>query len=139
MGMPTSATARLFYRCAWERLDEAKILWRSELTTSGPMYLAGYTIECVLKALILSITPSVKQDEVLQSFRGSKGHNYEWLREQYRQSGGAQFTPAVTRSFALVSDWSTEMRYIPRNYPRPEIEAFLKATQEIMNWADGRL
>jgi len=129
----------LYYRCAFQRFDEAKILRKAEQTTIGSVYLAGYGIECVLKALILNALTPAKEVEMFRSFRGNKAHDFEWLREQYLRTGGGRFPPAITRSFTLVSDWSTEIRYVPRSMRRSEIDVFLRASEEILVWADGRL
>ena len=120
-------------------MDEAKILRKADQTTIGAVYLAGYAIECILKALILSLLSEGRQGEILRSFRGSRAHDYEWLREQYLNNGGARFPSKVTRGFVLVGGWSTELRYIPKTLKPQEIDSFLKATEEIMIWADGRL
>jgi hypothetical protein len=137
--VPTSQNARLFYRCAFVRLDEARILRKAGQITTGPVYLAGYSIECILKALILNALTQTQQEESLRSFRGTKAHDYDWLRDVYLQNGGTRFPSDITRSFTLVNDWSTDMRYVPRNMKEEEIDAFLKATREILIWADGRL
>lgn len=60
MGVPKSKHARLFYRCALHRRDEAKILRKADPRTTGAVYLAGYSVECILKALILAAAPQGK-------------------------------------------------------------------------------
>lgn len=139
MGVPTSPNARLFYRCALQRIEEAKILRKADQVTTGAVYLAGYAVECMLKALILSGLTKTKQELMLKSFRGSKAHDFDWLREQYLVNGGARFPPKVARSFTLVSDWSTDLRYLPKNLKTKDIDEFLRATDEIQQWIAGRL
>jgi hypothetical protein len=101
--------------------------------------MAGYGIECILKALILSSLPRAATMVMLNSFRGGKAHDYEWLRTQYLQSGGAKFSREITEAFALASDWSTDMRYLPRTMNFDQAEEFLDAAETIIQWADGRL
>lgn len=139
MGVPSSSHARLFYRCAFQRFDEAGILRRAEQRTIGCVYLAGYAIECMLKALVLSRLNKKGQDEMLHSFRGGKAHDFEWLRQQYYQNGGDRFPSGINRKFNLVSSWSTDLRYIPGKLTESEIDSFLAATEEILQWADRRL
>jgi hypothetical protein len=92
-----------------------------------------------LKALVLSaLTPAVRV-AMLTSFRGARAHNYEWLRTQYLQYGGARFPREITRAFTLVNDWSTDMRYLPRTLKADEAEGFLSAAENIIRWADGRI
>jgi hypothetical protein len=138
MGKPGSADARLFYRCAIRRFEEAQVLFRAEYTT-GAVYLAGYGIECILKALVLMAVPAKDRTTVLQSFRGGKAHEYDWLRTLYLENGGARFPPEVNRQFTLVNDWSTDLRYLPRQVRAPEAGSFLKAAEAIIQWADGRM
>ena len=52
MAIPASIEARLYYRCAFQRHEDAQILLRADHTT-GAVYLAGYGVECILKALVL--------------------------------------------------------------------------------------
>jgi hypothetical protein len=121
------------------RFEEAKILRKADQLTTGAVYLAGYSIECMLKALILNGLPKSKQDAILNSFRGGKAHDFGWLREQYRLNGGARFPPNVSASFTLVNDWSTDLRYVPKAMTAKEIDDFLKAAHGIMTWIDGSI
>ena len=139
MSVPESANARLFYRCAMHRLAEARILSDAGCITAGPVYLAGYGIECVPKALILNSVPAAKEEAALRAFRGNKAHDYVWLREVYSDESGMRLPLEIGRIFALVSDWSTELRYEPRNFKPIEIDLFLRGASEIFHWADGRL
>jgi hypothetical protein len=139
MAVPGSVEARLFYRCAFQRYEDAQILFLRGDRTTGAVYLAGYAIECILKALALSALAPAKQTELLQSFRGSRAHNYEWLRTQYLQSGGARFPRDVNAAFTLVNDWSTDLRYLPRTLKSDEADGFLTAAKTILKWADERL
>jgi len=79
MAIPASIEARLYYRCAFQRHEDAQILLRADHTT-GAVYLAGYGIECMLKALVLSAVAPAARTEMLNSFRGARAHDYEWLR-----------------------------------------------------------
>jgi len=137
MPIPASPDARLFYRCAFQRQEDAEILLRADRTT-GAVYLAGYAVECILKALILSALAPAARRATLESFRGARAHDYEWLRTQYLENGGARFPRETTRAFTLVNDWSTDLRYSPRTLRADEAEGFLAAAGQIIDWADGR-
>jgi len=112
--MPGAREARDYYRCAKQRYEEAEVLSRAGKTT-GAVYLAGYGVECMLKALVLNAVPAALRAAVLRSFRGGKAHDFEWLRTLYLDYGGARFPREITRPFALVSAWSTDLRYSPRS------------------------
>jgi hypothetical protein len=138
VAMPSSAQARRFYRAAKQRFDDALLLLEMERTTAA-IYLAGYSVECMLKALILSAVPQAQEAELLGMFRGARAHDYEWLLHLYVEKGGARMPPSVVPHFARVNTWSTDMRYVPGTIAAHEVQAFLDAAIEIMTWADGRL
>ncbi len=138
MAMPSSKNARLFYRVAKQRFDDALLLIELERTTAA-VYLAGYSVECMLKALTLSIVPGTKEDEILGMFRSGRAHDYEWLMWLYRRNGGTPIPSHLVPHFTQVNTWSTDMRYSPGTIETGEAKAFLDAVIEIIQWADGRL
>jgi HEPN domain-containing protein len=138
MAEQTLSDARLFHRCAIQRFRESEVLFEAGYTT-GAVYLAGYGIECVLKALVLTATPASLRPNTLKSFRGNKAHDYEWLRSKYLVTGGARFPAEITRHFTLVNDWSTDLRYNPQSVRADEAEEFLGSAAAIIRWAEGRL
>src|SRR5438045_57822 len=122
MATPSSSNARLFYRCAIERYEDAQILLKNERTT-GAVYLAGYGIECILKALILSVVRPDESHSVLSSFRGQRGHSYDSLKEIYQKNGGSHFPPQVKQQFTLAAQsWSPDYRYKPGSMKLGEAE-----------------
>ena len=74
---------------------------------------------------------------MLYSFRGARAHDYEWLRSQYFQNGGARFPRNVNEAFTLVNDWSTDLRYLPRTLKTNEAKAFLSAASSILHGPMG--
>src|SRR5271155_1986315 len=135
MAVPKSKDARLFCRCAFQRFGEAEVLLRAAYTT-GAVYLAGYAIECILKALVITAVPVTSQAKTLKSFRAGKAHEYEWLRRLYLPSGGERLPANIARRFTLVNDWSTDLRYPPHSVRGDDAEAFLESPQAIIKWAD---
>ena len=138
MALPRAREARPFYQSAIQRLEDAEFLLEADRTT-GAVYLGGYAVECMLKALILSIVPPGQRADVLDSFRGARAHDYEWLRARYRERGGPTPPMGVAKGFLLVATWSTNLRYQARATDRIVAESFLKAARDIIDWGDGRL
>jgi HEPN domain-containing protein len=138
MAMPGSGPARPFYRAAKQRVDDALLLLEMERTTAA-VYLAGYSVECMLKALILSAVPQAQEAELLGMFRGARADDYEWLLHLYAEKGGARMPPSGVPHFARVNAWSTDMRYAAGPIAAHEAKVFLDAAIEIITWADGRL
>jgi HEPN domain-containing protein len=137
MANPGSLDARRFQRVAKQRLDDARFLLGYRNTAS--IYLAGYAVECTLKALLLSVTPASKVGKIVDTFRGERGHNLEWLKAQYIRHGGAAFPAALSRKFARVNSWRTDIRYDPGTSLLSDAEEFFQAAEEILRWANERL
>src|SRR5437764_269743 len=110
MANPRSAEAKRFYRASLERLEDAQSLLGNRRTT-GAVYLAGYGVECILKALLLERTPKSRRSGVLDSFRGQLAHNFDWLKYELGRTGFTQFRQSAAW-FLEVNDWSTELRYV---------------------------
>lgn len=138
MPLPRSGPARRFYRAAKQRFADALLLLDMGRTTAA-VYLAGYSVESILKALILSAVPRSQEEEVLSKFRGARAHDYEWLMRFYRDKGGTRMPRQLILHFARVNTWSTDMRYSPGTIAMREAKAFLDSVAEIIHWADRRL
>ncbi|MFO0848179.1 MAG: HEPN domain-containing protein [Gemmataceae bacterium] len=138
MPTPADPDARLFYRVALDRFDDAGVLLADGRTT-GAVYLAGYSVECMLKALVLATVPAAHRPDVLDEFRGAKAHNFDWLRDLYRMYGGPHPPPEAVRALYEVNGWGTALRYRAGTIPVRQARQFLAAARKIMTWADGRL
>jgi hypothetical protein len=137
MGTPTDINGRRYYRVAYQRLDDETAL----LGISRPraaIYLTGYAVECILKAMLLVSTPASERPDVLATFRGAGAHNIDRLRERLIQRIG-RLPVIVARHVSLVSSWSTDIRYEPGPGDPEDAEAFLAAADSILAWANGRM
>ncbi len=104
MGVPRDKDAKRFYRAAGQRLEDATFLLESARTTAA-VYLAGYCVECMLKALIITQAGKDNKEEALDSFRGSGAHNYERLLATYEKYGGPRppkRDKELTEAFVIV-------------------------------------
>ena len=138
MPLPHAREAQPFYQAAVQRFEDARFLLRGKRTTAA-VYLAGYVVECMLKALVLSAIPQKQRSNAQASFRGSKAHDFEWLKQLYLKNRGAPFPPGIARQFSIVNTWRTNLRYKPGSAKMADAVAFLNAAQEIIKWADSRL
>jgi HEPN domain-containing protein len=59
---------------AKQRFDDALLLLEMGRTTAA-VYLAGYSVEYMLKALILSAVPQAQEEAILGRFRGARAHD----------------------------------------------------------------
>jgi HEPN domain-containing protein len=139
MALPQIGEARKFYQAAKQRFDDAEFLLQKGDRRTAAVYLAGYGVECMLKALILSNTPETARTRILRELHGQKAHSFDWLREQYFKKGVPGLPRDVARGFRTVSTWSTDMRYEPGRGELEESVSFLQAAETIIRWADGRI
>ncbi|MFL5243288.1 MAG: hypothetical protein ACJ8FY_14375 [Gemmataceae bacterium] len=80
--------------------------------TTAAVYLSGYAVECILKALILSNEPLSKNQGTMNSFRGARAHDFDWLKRQlYRRH--CILPAAIAPQLAKATWWETELRYDP--------------------------
>ena len=139
MAVPQSKEARRYYRVALQRLEDGRLLFDRLQRFPAAIYLAGYAVECILKALILSNTPLPRQQEVVQGFREPRGHNILNLFEHLRQRGAAAVPSAIANDLAYTSTWSVDLRYNPGEGDEAEAKAFLAAVKRLVDFFDRRI
>ena len=135
---PADPNARHYWRAAHQRLLDARLIYDKLDRYTASIYLAGYAVECIMKALILARTSAGKRSAVLADFRGVVGHNLDHLRHLLGRRN-VDFPPDLTRPLALVRDWSTDLRYDPGQGDRDDAAAFLDAARHIVDWCDGQM
>src|SRR2546427_108452 len=134
---PGRREIRRFQRAADARLGEALFLLANQYTTAA-VYLAGYAVECALKALILSSEPASRHEETLLTFRGAKAHDFNWLRRQLGRRRMPLPLPVEVR-LRTADWWTTDLRYTPRNIEETEARIFLTTADELVRWVKGRI
>ncbi len=138
MGLRQVAEARLYYRAGKQRFEDAQLLLREERTTGG-VYLAGYTVECLLKALILASVATHLRHRPLREFHGNRGHSMEWLGGLYRRHVRSSVPRDITRHLSRLAAWSTDLRYTTGLIRRREADEFIESVVTVATWADGRM
>lgn len=138
MAVPRQAAPRLFYRAAYQRIEDARFLFSQNRTTAA-IYLGGYSVECILKALILAAVPASRHHEIQGTFRGKQAHEFERLRRVYLQHSTRQFPSEINLRLARVNTWTTDLRYFPCIVKTREAADFLDSADRILTWADSRL
>ena len=127
---------REFLRAGKQRFTAANALFHSGLHLEA-IYLAGYTIECSLKAVILQHGPKSKQGEVTEQItRGTKAHNYESLLSLLKKSGVNMPEDLVSHVRRALTLWSPDLRYQTGRKPVQEVMAMFEATRLILEWAE---
>ena len=130
MGSPT--TAQGWLAVARERGSDAGAL-RSRTESVGAPYLAGYAVECALKALLQ------KRGQAFPR-QGRQGHN---LRNLWRKTGFRLrdlHDPEGHRAY-FVEEWSTDLRYevvLPASPDRPTGD-LVQAARSLVGWITGQM
>jgi hypothetical protein len=130
-------TSRDFQKAAAQRLTTAEFLLDHKYTLDAE-YLAGYTIECSLKALILEKTPESDRPAQLDNIcSGAKMHRPEVLLGVLRDLGVA-LPLELARRFRRLT-WTTDLRYETGHRDTGETRRFLKTAQATYQWVEGQL
>lgn len=135
MGVPKDVDARKFYRVSKQRLEDAELNLVRIDRPAAAIYLSGYSVECILKALLLVLYPAGERQDALRSLKDDFGHNLRRLRAGVI-SRGVNIPREVARELLFVSSWSPELRYEPGPGDRKEAERFVAAAKSIIRWAD---
>ena len=138
MALPQPKEARLFYQAAKQRAEDAELLLKAGRTT-GAVYLAGYTVECFLKALILAGAAPGLRKELLNDFHGGRAHNLEWLSDLYRRRVAQTIPRQVTQHLTRLASWSTKLRYATGALKKRDALEFMGSVQAVVAWAEGRM
>lgn len=139
MAVPADPLARRYYRAALERLADADALLNSTDRTTASVYLGGYAVEFILKALIVSQAKPALREAVVAEFRGTKAHSFQWLRERYSKAGGPTVPSHVAAAFTAIGTWAVDIRYNPISISPADAKSFRAGVQVVFDWAKGRL
>src|SRR5438046_1996841 len=108
MPTPRDIDARRYYRVAYQRLEDGRLMLDRLLRSKAAVYLTGYAVECIAKALLIQVTPATKRPDVLKSFRGPRGHDLLWLRARLAERR-VSIPALIAREWAYVASWSVEL------------------------------
>jgi hypothetical protein len=76
LGKSRSYRARAYYDASHARFQEAQFLLERGNFPTGAVDLAGYGVECILKAVILeSARDEKRRKQIVDSFAGQAGHD----------------------------------------------------------------
>lgn len=142
---------RKFFRAADQRFTAGEFLIENGYHRDG-IYLAGYVVECALKALILKWSPRREFEETLELLTGvgAKGHDFEYLKELLKRrrfafplTGVVEEMPGddallprdIRRALSRVASWDTAERYEVSAIRYNDAREFLEATATIRDWA----
>lgn len=135
--MASPSSSRDFQRAARQRLTTAEFLLENRYNLDA-MYLAGYAIECALKALVVELTPASDRGETLKKIgSGKQMHEPEVLGGILKDLGKPIPLELVKRF--RRSGWSTALRYESGRTDTGETRGFLRTAKATQDWVEGEL
>lgn len=121
-------TAEDWMAVASDRAMDAEAIKQKQPNSVGSVYMAGYAIECSLKALL-------QKKGISTPTFGKKGHN---LHELWQASGlhFSDLRDTEGKQTFFLQDWDTSLRY-ERNLPKSlglEIPDLLAGAKQLNQW-----
>ena len=150
-----------YYKAATRRLRDARALLQMPVTDTqesgaetrhlrAAIYIAGYAIECILKAHIISHSASARtltevlrlrrnRGETMPDLTGSDGHNLTLLLAVADLESDMKSDAARARDWNLCSQWKSTWRYDPEPPPLAFAQQFIEATARLHAWINLRV
>ncbi len=129
-----------FQKLARLRVREAEALFAARMY-SGAYYLAGYAVECGLKACVAKLTR--RHDFPKRDFvRGAYTHDYEQLIKTAQLvvalKTDKDHEPELESNWDLVKNWKEDSRYIrwSRAQARTLIDAITEVPHGVLPWIE---
>lgn len=121
-------TAQDWTDVAQERAADAEAMLPERRGSVGPVYIAGYAVECSLKAYL--------QRQGLSWRKGRGGHDLRnlWEKAGFRLSDLQDRTG--TKAF-YIDEWSTNLRY--RTDEGFEAEALVEGARQLNGWIQKKI
>ena len=122
------------------RADARRLFEGGKPHSSGAVYLAGYAVECKMKAIAMEVH-EVTNLRALSTKLGLDDHavythGLEALLELLPFDHLFRRSP-VWRDFTTqVARWRPSWRYAPRDWPEKNARAFLNAVDSVYKWLD---
>jgi hypothetical protein len=126
-------TPRDFLKVALQRLTAAEEIMQTLQLNLEAQYIAGYSVECSLKALILDKTAESDRPALLERLtHGAASHRPEILLDALRKQG-VSLTPDLAKRMRRF-DWTTDLRYETGRRPTGETNGLLRTASTIYEW-----
>jgi hypothetical protein len=124
-----------------KRLSDAEALLENKTPHGqGAKYLAGYAVECKLKAIAMEIYGCWKLEDLAKKLeiddRDIFSHGLEALAtilpiyDRLRKSH-------VWKDFAKVNEWRPSWRYSQQEIPNEKAKVFVDAVKRVRNWLEA--
>ena len=134
-------TRREFQKLADLRVQEALVLVQNRKLL-GAYYLAGYAVECALKACIAKETKRYEFPPKKQYVQDVYTHNLERLLKlaglNKQLDSDMKVNPALGINWGVVKEWSEESRYVMAGLNGKDIYTALGGSNGVLTWIKQR-
>lgn len=134
-------------KAAVHRRADAQSLFDAE-RWQGAMYLAGYALECLLKAKLMKQYGCRQLDDLgdefvrrglLEDSSSVYTHEFALLLKWSGRLNSLQQDRTINRAFAKANRWSPSWRYSSAASQRESAEEFLVAIDSVRQWVETNL
>jgi HEPN domain-containing protein len=132
--LDSNPDARAYYLPAMHRLEDAEVLLKAR-RVNGSIYLAGFAVECILKAPILANSTPKERPKLLERLKKEYGHDLEALKKEAGRPG-MHMPREVVEEFRRVNTWDNNNRYDPRLQSTEDAEVLLAAAAAVIRWVE---
>jgi hypothetical protein len=122
-------SSQQYKAAAQRRYKEAQILMRARPPQrNGAVYLGGYVIECILKAIVCRLPTSEKRRRLLY-----QSHDLVGLLNESVDAHAAVYQYVnCAKAFARVAAlWDVQLRYVPRELEPAQVADFFLRIEEV--------
>jgi hypothetical protein len=146
--MPEHDGVSEYRKVAQQRLDDARELLEPPSRQSrignpslrhlrAAMYLAGYSVECILTCYIITRHPPARTlDEVDPALLTTAGHSLDLLLARTDLEAGLG---ELRRDWGICRTWRAEWRYDPGMPRRSDALRLVEAAASVHDWVRRRL
>jgi HEPN domain-containing protein len=129
-------------KASLHRLEDAEALFAAE-RWRGAMYVAGYALECVLKAKLMQrfqcrtlerLEERLHQRRLIRKSRSVFTHEIELLFQLSGVVDRLKDNTAMYAHLKFVNRWTPAWRYSVEPTRRDDAEDFLTAVRELRSW-----
>ena len=133
MSLDANPDSRVYHFAAVHRFEDAQILLKNR-RPNGSIYLAGFAIECILKALILANSTPRQRAKLRDRLKKEFGHDLEALRKEAGRRG-IHMPRNVMDAFRRLNTWDNNNRYDPRLQSAEDAQTLFEAAETVISWA----
>lgn len=130
-----------------QRMDDALALFRDR-RYRGSVYLAGYSVECLLKTKLMRMYDCRQLRELEEELRKRRAlgtsesvftHQLGLLFRLTRSTDRLRRDAGMWRAFVIADLWVPAWRYNARPCPQEYAEDYLEAVRTITTWIENNI